>query len=50
MNLGFLKGPSIKYVRSQGEGVKPKAYVLYKIDLFRYSKSVQGEGGGQKTP
>ena len=46
----FVMGPSIKYVRSQGEGegVKPKAYVLYKIDLFPYSKSVQ-EGGGSKN-
>ena len=47
-DIYIYKGPSIKYVRSQGEEVKPKAYVLYKIDLFPYSKSVQGREGVKK--
>ena len=30
------------------EGVKTKAYAPYNINLFPYSKSIHGEGGGSK--
>ena len=43
IDLPFTKGASIKYVRSEGGGGgKPKAYTLYKIYHFLYTKSVQG--------